>query len=90
MDAEDVLELSAADDQQSVEALAADTSDPTLYVSEVQRRATSLRCQQSSVSGLTRNAFQARRGSIRLSAARSSRSCGSNRGCRTWRRRIDN
>ncbi len=32
IDAEDVFELAAADDQQPVEALAADAADPSLHV----------------------------------------------------------
>jgi hypothetical protein len=51
--------------------------------------ATSRRCQRSSVSGLTKNACHERRGSTRLSAAKSSRSRGVNCGLLTCRRRID-
>ena len=38
VDAEDVLELATADDQQPVEALAADAADPALHVSVRIRR----------------------------------------------------
>jgi hypothetical protein len=38
IDAEDVLELAAADDQQSVEALAADAADPALHMGVRVRR----------------------------------------------------
>jgi hypothetical protein len=52
-------------------------------------RAQTRRCQRSSVSGRTKKAPQRRCGSTRLSAASSSRSCGSNRGRPTCRRKID-
>jgi hypothetical protein len=49
----------------------------------------SRRCQRKSVSGRTTNACHERRGSIRLSAASSSRSRGSKRGRSARGRRID-
>ena len=62
---------------------------PGLRCEYVQRRATSRRCQRSNVSGRTENTFQLRRGRCRLSAASSTRSRSSNRGCPTCRRRTD-
>jgi hypothetical protein len=51
----------------------------------VQRRATSSRCQRSSVAGDTRNDDHARRGSARLSAASSARSAERSCGRAIWR-----
>ena len=61
---------------------------PSLPMGYVQRRATSWRCQRSSVSGLTGNPAHAARGSERLSAASTLRSAGVSFGCRPCRRSI--
>jgi hypothetical protein len=50
----------------------------------VQRRATSSRCQRSSVAGDTTNDARAARGSTRLNAASSARSLGQSCGRATW------
>src|SRR5262249_26855921 len=54
----------------------------------VQRRSSSRRCHRSSVSGPTGNTHHERRDSRRLSAASTTRSCGSNRGRPTRRPRV--
>ena len=51
----------------------------------VQRRATSSRCQRSSVAGVTKNDAHARRGNARLNAASSARSAGRSCERATWR-----
>ena len=63
---------------------------PGLRCEYVHRRATSWRCQRSSVSGFTGKLAQATRGSERLSAANSARSARVSLGRRLWRRRIAN
>jgi hypothetical protein len=55
---------------------------------DVQRRATSRRCQRNSVSGLTGKPAQATRGSERLSAASNARSARVSFGCRPCRRSV--
>src|SRR6266516_3570556 len=55
----------------------------------VQRRATSRRCQRSSVRGLTEKTAHACRGRARLSAVNNSRSASRSCGRRVWRRKID-
>jgi hypothetical protein len=57
-DAEDVLELAAADDQQPVEALAADAADPTLHVGVRVWRLDGLR--MTLISSIPRRASKAR------------------------------
>jgi hypothetical protein len=61
---------------------------PGLRCAYVQRRATSWRCQESSVSGLNEKTVQARLGSERLNAASSARSARVSRDRGRCRRRI--
>jgi hypothetical protein len=60
---------------------------PVWRCGSVQASATRRRCQPSSVSGLTRKQDHTDLGSMRLTAASSARSAGSNRGREIWRRR---
>src|SRR5207247_720409 len=60
---------------------------PTLRREYVQRRATSSRCQRTSVAGETKSVDQAERGNERLNAANSTRSAGRGRGRATRRRK---